>query len=116
MRPTDLLQLLGVVVLVIVMGVVLRLRRRGKVMHDVTYATDEVCEHLKRPLDFLLAQGLGIAQVGQKAPEFPLEIHLTGPFDPHAVYKELELEPPVHVSERGVLICKDDWCEIHPRT
>jgi hypothetical protein len=44
----------------------------------------------------------------------PLEIHVIPPFDPHALYKDLQLIPPVYVSERNVLFCKEDWCEIHP--
>jgi hypothetical protein len=111
---TDAMQLLGIAALVIVMVIVLRLRRRGKVTHDTGYATDNVCPHLKPALDALLARGHSIEQVGQKAQEFPLEIHLREKFDPRALYDELKLEPPVHVSERGVLYCKDDWCEIHP--
>jgi hypothetical protein len=114
LRPSDLLQIVGVVLLAVVLFSVLRLRRRGKRTHDLTYATENVCPHLKPALDLLLSRGLGIDQVGQKAREFPLEIHLTGPFDPRAVYDELKLEPPAHVSDRGVLFCKDDWCEIHP--
>jgi hypothetical protein len=43
-----------------------------------------------------------------------MEIHLTPPFSPQAVYDELELREPVFVSERNVLYCKQDWCEIHP--
>jgi hypothetical protein len=30
------------------------------------------------------------------------------------VYDELKLAEPVFVSERNVLYCKQDWCEIHP--
>ena len=51
---------------------------------------------------------------GQKAPDLPMEIHLTPVFDPQGVYDELKLAEPVYVSERNVLYCKDDWCEVHP--
>ena len=56
-----------------------------------------------------------IVDVGQKSEEYPLEIHVAPRFDPAAIAKELDLQPPVHVSERNVLYCKEDWCELHPR-
>jgi len=114
LRSTDILQILGIIALVVVMTIVIRLRRRGKATHDVGYAEENVCEHLKPALEALLARGLTVTQVGQRAREFPLEVHLSGPFDPAELYAELKLEPPVQVSERKVLFCKDDWCEIHP--
>ena len=111
---TDILQLLGAVAVVVVMIVVLRARQRGKASHDHEYALEHVCEHLRPALDLLLARGHAVRRVGQMAREMPLEVHLAPAFDPQAVYAELGLDPPVHVSERNVLICKDDWCELHP--
>ena len=40
--------------------------------------------------------------------------HLAPPFDPRALFDELKLAEPVFVSERNVLGCKEDLCEIHP--
>ena len=48
-------------------------------------------------------------------PTCPLEIHLQPPFDPQAIYDELKLTEPVFVSERKVLYCQEDWCEVHPK-
>jgi len=115
LRFEDILQILGIIALVVVMTVVIRLRRRGKTTHDVSYAAEHVCQHLKPALDALLARGLIVTQVGQRAREFPLEIHFSDTFDPAALYAKLKLEPPAQVSERNVLFCKDDWCELHPR-
>ena len=44
----------------------------------------------------------------------PLEIHLAPAFDPKAIHDELKLAEPACVSERNVLYCKEDWCELHP--
>jgi hypothetical protein len=111
---TDLVQILAVIVIVIIMAMVLRARHRGKAAHDLQYAHDNVCEHLKPALQHLEAHGHQIKVVGQQHPELPLEIYLHPPFDPSTIYKELKLEPPVYVSERNVLYCKEDWCELHP--
>jgi len=111
---TDILQILSVLIFVIIMAVVLRARRRSKTVHDLEYAHENTCEHLKRALEYLESKGHQIKRVGQQAPEMPLEIYLQPAFDPNAVYKELQLEPPVFVSERNVLFCKEDWCELHP--
>ena len=111
---TDILQIIAVLLAAVVMVVVVRARRTGKAKHDTAYANENVCEHLKRALEFLEAAGHQVYRVGQHGPDMPLEIHLQPAFDPHAVYKELQLEPPVYVSERNVLFCKEDWCELHP--
>jgi hypothetical protein len=111
---TDILQVLGVLLAVIVMVVVVRARHRGKASHDTAYANENVCEHLKPALQMLEAAGHRVYRVGQHGPDMPLEIHLQPAFDPHAIYKELQLIPPVYVSERNVLFCKEDWCELHP--
>ncbi|HEY7119115.1 MAG TPA: hypothetical protein VH475_21170 [Tepidisphaeraceae bacterium] len=111
---TDILQILGILLAVIVMIVVVRARHRGKRSHDVEYAQANVCEHLRPALDLLMSRGYSIALVGQYTADMPLEIHLQPAFDPRALYDLLKLEPPVFVSERNVLYCKEDWCELHP--
>ena len=111
---TDILQLAGAVTVAVVLVLVVRARHRGKAIHDEAFAQDNVCEHLRPALDLLESRGHRVLRVGQHHPELPLEIHLQPAFDPNAVYTELSLEPPVHVSERNVLFCKDDWCELHP--
>jgi hypothetical protein len=111
---TDILEVVGVLVAVVIMIVAVRGRHRGKAAHDTQYASDNVCPHLKPALDHLYARGHTVLRVGQHGPDMPLEVHLAPSFDPHALYRELQLAPPVHVSERNVLFCKDDWCELHP--
>jgi len=73
-----------------------------------------VCPHLKPVYDLLVSRGHRPVNVGQRHPELPLEIHVAPVFGPQAVYDELKLGPPVFVSERNVLYCKEDLCEIHP--
>jgi len=111
----ELLKIAGVIVAVITMIIVIGWRRRTFRAHLNESAEQEVCPHLKPAMDLLLARGHRIVDVGQKHEEYPLEIHLAPHFDPAAVAKELDLQPPVFVSERNVLYCKDDWCELHPR-
>jgi len=111
----EYLKIAGVLVMVIAMVFVLRWRRRSFHGHLDEMAEQEVCEHLKPALQLLKSRGHRILDVGQKAAEYPLEIHLTPRFDPAAIVKELELQPPVYLSERNVLYCKEDWCELHPR-
>jgi hypothetical protein len=77
-------------------------------------ADDSVCPHLRPAYDLLLSRGHGPVNVGQRHPDLPLEVHLAPPFDPKSVLDELKLQPPVFVSERNVLFCKDDLCELHP--
>lgn len=103
-----------VVVAAVAMVFVVSARRRSHAKFVQTYAADEVCEHLHPALDLLKSRGAYVVRAGQKAPDLPLEVHLSIPFDPNAIYDELKLEPPAHVSERGVLYCKEDWCELHP--
>ena len=112
--PLDILQIVAVLVGTIVLIAVVRARQRGKAAHDVDYAQEHICDHLKPALDLLRARGHRVEQVGQYGDDFPLEIHLRPAFNPQALYDELNLQPPVYVSERNVLYCKDDWCEIHP--
>jgi hypothetical protein len=111
----ELLKIAGIIVAVVVMVIVLRWRRRGYVEHLYSTAESEICEHLKPALELLLSRGHRIVAVGQKRPEFPLEIHLAPTFDPQALLAELKLAEPVFVSERNVLYCREDWCELHPR-
>jgi hypothetical protein len=111
----ELLKIAGIIAAVALMIVVIRWRRRGFRAHLDQTAEQEVCSHLKGALELLRSRGHRIVDVGQKAREYPLEIHLAPRFDPAALAKELNLAPPVHVSERNVLYCKEDWCELHPR-
>ena len=110
----DILQVLAILGGTVVLLAVVRARQRGKAAHDVDYARENVCEHLRPAFDLLRSRGHRVEQVGQISSDFPLEIHLGPVFDPKAIYDELKLEPPVYVSERNVLYCKEDWCEIHP--
>jgi len=111
----ELLRIAGVIVAVVLMFYVIRWRRRGFHQHVNEAAHGEICEHLRPALELLLARGHRIVDVGMKRPELPLEIHVAPRFDPQAIYEELKLAEPVFVSERGVLYCKEDWCELHPR-
>lgn len=114
-RFTDILEILGVIAAAVVMIVVVTRRRKGKATHDLEFARENVCEHLRPGLELLLARGAAVSKVGQNHPELPLEIHLSPAFDPRMVYEEAKLAEPVFVSERNVLYCKEDWCELHPR-
>ena len=112
----DILMLIGVLVAAVLLVIVVRARHRSHARHTHELALQQVCTHLQPALDLLLARGHIVLRVGQKAREMPLEIHLQPPFDPQAIYSELELTEPVLVSERNVLYCKEDWCELHPQT
>ncbi len=94
---------------------VVRARRRSHGRYLVELAESEICEHLRPALMRLLERNHTVTRVGQVGPDMPLEIHLSPPFDPAAIQAELELEPPVLLSDRGVLYCKEDWCELHQR-
>jgi hypothetical protein len=111
----ELLKIVGVIAAVVAMFYVLRWRRRGFVAHVNEAAEREVCKHLRPALELLLARGHRIVDVGMKRPELPLEIHIAPGFEPQAIYDELKLAEPVFVSDRRVLYCKEDWCELHPR-
>jgi hypothetical protein len=91
-----------------------RARRRSHAAFLLELAPEQVCPHLKPAYDLLASRGHVPVNVGQRHPDLPLEIHLAPPFDPRAVYDELKLDEPVFVSERNVLYCKEDLCEIHP--
>jgi hypothetical protein len=114
LRPTDILLALFAAVAAVLVTVVIRARRRSKARFELEYSTENVCPHLKPALDLLLSRGHRIAKVGQLGPDMPLEIHLAPPFDPKAIHDQLKLADPVFVSERNVLYCKEDWCELHP--
>jgi hypothetical protein len=112
---SDILTLLGVVVVAIVLVLVVRARHRSHAAWLKETAQREVCAHLRPALDLLLSRGHQVQRVGQYAPDLPLEIHLQPPFDPQELSAELKLPDPVQVSERNVLFCKEDWCELHPQ-
>jgi len=111
----ELLKIAGVIAAVILMIIVIGWRRRSFHAHLEEMADQEICPHLKPALDLLRSRGHRILNVGQKQEEYPLEIHIAPRFDPAALAGELNLEPPVFVSERNVLYCKEHWCELHPR-
>src|SRR5256885_12335596 len=102
----ELLKIAGVIVAVVLMIFVIGWRRRGFRAHLDETAEQEICDHLKPALDLLKSRGHRIVNVGQKQEEYPLEIHVAPRFDPAAIAKELELQPPVYVSERDVPYCK----------
>lgn len=105
--------------LALLVGVVLvwavRARHRSHAVYLREVAEREVCEHLRPAYALLASRGHVPVAVGQKHPDLPLEIHLAPLFEPREVYDVLKLAAPVFVSERGVLYCKDDMCELHPK-
>jgi hypothetical protein len=111
---TDTLWLVGTAIAAAAMVWAVRARRRSHGVHVRTLALQEVCPHLRPALDLLLSRGHQVRRVGQNDPELPLEIHISPRFDPRQIFDELKLAEPVFLSERNVLYCKDDWCEIHP--
>jgi hypothetical protein len=114
MTQTDLLILVSAALLAVLLVVVVRWRVRTHTVHAQDLATEVVCAHLRPAWELLRQRGHRATRVGQKTPDLPLEVHVAPPFAPQAVYDELRLTDPVFVSERNVLYCKDDWCEIHP--
>jgi hypothetical protein len=117
---TDPLPLVVWVVIAAVVAVVLawavRARRRSYASYLTEVAAREVCPHLRPAYELLTSRGHVPVNVGQRHPDLPLEIHVAPPFDPKGVYDELKLAGPVFVSERNVLYCKEDMCEIHPKS
>ncbi len=111
---SDILQIVLVVAAMVCLGFVVRGRRRSHARFLQEFADTEICEHLRPALVLLESRGHRVARVGQKNPELPLEIHIAPAFWPKAVYEELKLAAPVYVSERNVLYCRDDECELHP--
>jgi hypothetical protein len=93
---------------------VLRLRRRSHLQFIQQFTDNEICDHLRPALEHLKSKGHTVVRAGQQARDFPLEIHLAPPFDPRRLVDELKLAEPVFVSERNVLFCREDLCELHP--
>jgi hypothetical protein len=93
---------------------IMRWRKRTFAEHMHAVADQEVCQHLAPALKRLLERGHVVRRVGQRHPDMPLEIHMAPAFDPRQLVEELNLADPVAVSERGVLICREDYCELHP--
>jgi hypothetical protein len=110
----DLLTLAGTIALAVVFIWAIRARRRSHKHYLEETADTEVCDHLRPAFKLLRSRGHRVTNIGQRSPELPLEIHLAPPFDPSSVFDELKLAEPVFVSERNVLYCKKDWCELHP--
>ncbi|MGE5611521.1 MAG: hypothetical protein ACM359_19885 [Bacillota bacterium] len=110
----DIILIVLIILAAITTPIVLRLRRRSHQRFLEEYSETEVCEHLSGAMALLRSRGHQIVRVGQLRPNMPLEIHLAPKFDPKALATELELKEPVFVSERDVLCCREDWCELHP--
>jgi hypothetical protein len=108
------LQVLGAVLLAALLVWAVRARRRSQGVHFSNVAEAEVCPHLRPAYDLLTSRGHVPVNVGQRHPDLPLEIHMAPPFEPRAVHDELKMAEPVFVSERNVLYCKEDLCEIRP--
>jgi hypothetical protein len=114
MAGQEILVLLCAVVAAVMIVVVLRARQRSHAQETDSLADQVICEHLDPAWSLLQSRGHRAIRVGQKHPDLPMEIHISPPFDPRAIFTELELDEPVFVSDRNVLYCKEDWCELHP--
>lgn len=114
MSTDDLVLLFGTIVAAIALVFVVRARHRSHADEQRAKADDVVCEHLRPAWALLESRGHRPIRVGQRHPDLPMEIHISPGFDPDALLAELELPEPVFVSERGVLYCREDWCEMHP--
>jgi hypothetical protein len=114
MTSTSLLQIVGILLAAIALAVVVRWRRRDFSESSRKLALEVVCPHLRPALEALLKAGHVVHRVGQKAPDFPMEIHVQPGFEADELVRTLGLEAPVQSSDRKVLFCRDDWCEIHP--
>ncbi len=117
---SNILLLLGAAAVGLLLVLTVRWRHRSYARNVSQLAAEEVCPHLRPAYELLAARGHAPRRVGQKHPDLPLEIHMVpplgnAPFDPRQVYDELKLAEPVYVSERNVLYCKEDWCELHPK-
>jgi hypothetical protein len=118
----DILTLLGAVAVAVLLVVAVRWRRKDHAQNLRQLADAEVCAHLLPAYEWLTSRGHVVLRIGQKGPDMPLEVHMgpppgagEPPFDPKRVYDELKLGEPVFVSERNVLYCKEDWCELQPK-
>jgi hypothetical protein len=107
--------LLGAAAVGVVLVLVVRARQRSYHAHLQDLAAEHVCDHLRPVYELLASRGHRAVAVGQNHPDLPLEIHMAPPFEPQVVYDELKLAEPVFVSERNVLYCKEDMCEVHPK-
>jgi len=116
MQFQEFLPLIGAAIAAVALVLVVRWRSKDMVANREQFAHENICEHLRPALDLVLSRGSRIVRVGQKHPDLPLEIHVDPPFDPKAIYEELQLAEPVFLSERNVLYCKEDYCELHPRS
>jgi hypothetical protein len=112
----DVVLIILVVAAATLTPIVLRLRRRSHAHFLQDYAAREVCEHLRGAMELLRSRGHRVIRAGQKNPQLPLEIHIAPEFSPRELADELKLSEPVFVSDRNVLGCRQDWCELHPRS
>jgi hypothetical protein len=110
----ELLKYLGILAAFVLMIFVVAWRRRSYRRFMDEFAERELCEHLRPALHELRRRGHWVLRAGQRHPQLPLEVHITPAFDPGALARDLDLGPPVHVSERDVLFCDEDFCEIQP--
>jgi hypothetical protein len=108
----EVLQYIGILAGFILMIFVVRARRRQHRRWLQETADREVCPHLKPALEELRRRGHRVERLGQRAVDFPLEIHIGPAFDPAELLARLRLAPPVHLSERRVLCCRECWCEL----
>jgi hypothetical protein len=112
--PQDIFTVVAAPVVAVLLIVVVRARRRSHAQYLEEVAGAEVCDHLRPAYDLLRSRGHRVIRVGQNGPDLPLEVHLAPTFDPKQVYAEAKLAEPAFLSERNVLYCKEDWCELHP--
>lgn len=110
----EVLKAAGFIAALVAMIFVVNWRRKGHRRFLQEYAAQQVCPHLRPAFDLLKQRGHTVSRAGQFAPDYPLELHLAPRWDPKAVYQELDLQPPVYLSERNVLFCKECECELHP--
>jgi hypothetical protein len=111
----DIILIVLVVAAAISTPIVLRLRRRSHARFLQEFSDAEICEHLRPALELLRSRGHRVVRAGQVRANMPLEIHISPAFDPWRIADELKLGAPVHVSDRNVLYCREDWCELHPQ-
>jgi hypothetical protein len=113
-QSRDLFQILVTIAAVIVLAVVISMRRKSHRRFLEEFSHREVCEHLRPALELLKSRGHRVVRAGQRREDLPLEIYLWPSFEPAAIASELQLADPVFVSDRNVLYCQEDWCELHP--
>jgi hypothetical protein len=109
----EIFYLVGAAGLGLLLLLVTRWRRSTHATHVRELAAEVVCDHLRPALTHLLDHGYEVRWVGQYHDrDAPVEIHVYPGFDPQTLYDQLQLADPAFVSERNVLYCKEDWCEI----